>query len=101
MVKTKYQRMNKEEKKNARIEYFNTDKGKNLKTRMIRLLIYGILLLGFGIYIIIDAVIKDDAIIELVYGIGLIVVAFAFIISRYFIIIKKTNDYLTKPKKKK
>ena len=101
MVKTKYQRMTKEEKREARIQFFNTDEGKNLNTRMVRLLIYGILLLGFGIYIIIDAIQKNDEILQIFYGILLIVVAFVFIIGRYFIIMKRTNDYLTKPKKKK
>lgn len=101
MIKTKYQRMNKEEKKNARIEYYNTAEGRNLNNRMIRLFIYGILLLCFGIYIIVDAILKNDEVLQIIYGIGLIVVAFVFLIGRYYIIIKKANDYLTKVKKNK
>ena len=94
MVKNKYLSMSCEERKKARSEYFATEEGRALKSRVNRLVVYSFLLVVFGIYVIIDAINIGDTHLQLFYGIGLIIVAAVFFIGRYFVIIKMVNDYL-------
>jgi hypothetical protein len=101
MVKTKYQRMNKQEKESAKEEYFNTNSGKALKPRLNRAIFYGIFLICYGIYLIIDANIKEHNLLQTLYGSGVIVAGFAFLFGRSILMQKRVNDYLTKDKVKK
>ena len=94
MVKTKFMRMSCEERKKAKERYFATDEGSSLKTRVNRLVIYSVLLIAFGIYVIIDSINNNDTSLQLIYGIGLIIVAAILFIGRYFVIAKKVNDFL-------
>ena len=94
MVKTKFMSMSCEERKKAKERYFATDEGRALKTRVNRLMVYSILLVAFGIYVIIDSIKNNDTHLQLMYGIGLIIVAALFFIGRYFVTAKKVNDFL-------
>ena len=98
MIKTKYQRLNRLEKKEARKEFFNTPFGNSLKSRFNHLIIYSILLFIFGTYLLIDS---NGELLGIIYGIALLIISILFLIGRYNIIGKKVNDYLTKTKQKK
>ena len=98
MIKTKYQRLSKEEKKDARTEFFSTPFGTSLKNKLNRLIIYSILLFLFGIYLLIDS---NSKFLEIFYGIVLLIISILFLIGRHNVIGKKVNDYITKDKDKK
>lgn len=53
MLKTKYERMNKEEKKEVLKKYKNTDKGKEMMMRLYRLNVIGIIGILYCIFFII------------------------------------------------
>ncbi len=50
MLKTKYERMNRQEKKKVIMQYKKTEKGKEMFNRLYRLTIVGILLLLYVLY---------------------------------------------------
>ena len=50
-MKNKYQRMTKEEKKQCQLFYYRTEKGRDMRKRLIRLLIIGIAGLLFAAFI--------------------------------------------------
>ena len=54
-MKNKYQRMSKEEKKALIKRYKQTEKGKYILAKLRNVLIYGIALYAFAVYLIIDA----------------------------------------------
>lgn len=99
MKKYKYQRLSKEEKKQVKDEFYNTNQGMELKVRFKRILIYSILLLLFGLYLLIDAYINKDSYAQYVYGAIMLMFGVGFLISRSYVMMKKVNDYITKPKK--
>lgn len=99
MKKYKYQRLTKEEKKKAREEFYETEYGKSLKQRFNRIIIYSIVLILFGIYLLIEACIKKDSYAEYIYSSIIIIFGISFMISKFRIEMVKVNDYITKPKK--
>ena len=58
-MKNKYQRMNKEEKKELKKAFYQTAKGKELKMRYIRLIIIGLIGIAFSIFMIVDGSLKN------------------------------------------
>lgn len=96
MKKYKYQTLTKEEKQKAKNDFYQTDKGKNLKKRFDRLLLYSILLAMFAIYIIISTIINDDAFYNYIYGISLFVMAIIFLLGRYKIYLENINNFIVK-----
>ena len=54
-MKTKYQRMTKEEKKKLLIDYKKTEKGKYIMEKLRNALICGILLYAYAIYMLVTA----------------------------------------------
>ena len=58
-MKNKYQRMSKEEKKVCREKYYNTPKGKEMKTRFLRLNIFGVVGLLFSIFLVVSGYISE------------------------------------------
>ena len=97
-MKNRLVAMSCEERKKAKEKYFATKEGKYLKPRLDRLMIYSILLIAFSIYVIYDSIKNNDTHLQLIYGIGLLVVAAVFIVGRYFITIKKLNEFLEEEK---
>lgn len=102
MIKYKYQRLNKEEKKEIKNEFFATERGVELKQRFNRILIYSFALILFGAILLTEAIIKKDSIAEYIYSTLLIIFGIVFIIVRYNIMRRQVNTYLvTKDNKKK
>lgn len=99
MKKYKYQRLTKEEKKKTKSEFYETEYGKSLKQKFKRILIYSIILILFGIYLLIEACIKKNSYAEYIYSSIIIIFGIFFIISKFRIEMIKVNDYLTKQKK--
>lgn len=98
MKKYKYQRLTKEEKKQAKNDFYQTEQGIELKKRFNRILIYSIILILFGMYLLIEAYIKKDSYAQYVYGSVIILFGIAFLVSRTYVMMKKVNEYITKPK---
>ena len=101
MEKNKYQRSTREEKKEARTAFFNTDFGRSLKIRLTRLVIYSILLVVCAIYFIIDNILNDNSIGNYILAAFFIIFAIIFMVGRHYVIVKNANDYMIKNKKKK
>lgn len=99
MIKNKYQRLNHEEKKKAREDFYKTDFGKEQKPRFDRLLMVSILLFLFSIYLLIDAIIKKDSIFAYIATFILFIFSAVFFIGRHKVIVKNVNSYLIKKKK--
>ena len=97
MLKTKYQRLNKEEKKEATLKYYQTKAGQENKLRFFRLLMLGILLIiySFGL-LIYNYMEKNNSLWDYIWCAIIFIFGLVFIIGRYKIKIKKVNDYLTK-----
>lgn len=100
MKKYKYQRLTKSEKKAAKKAFYETNMGKELKSRFKRIMVYSIILIIFGIWLLIEAYMKKDSVAQYIYSIILIISGIIFIIARYLILRKKVNDYITKTPKK-
>ena len=99
LKKYKYQRLTKEEKHKAKQEFYQTNQGIDLKKRFQRVLIYSIILILFGVYLLIEAIMKKNSYAQIIYGSLLIIFGIIFLFARAYITMKKTNDFLTKPKK--
>lgn len=99
MKRYKYQKLTKEEKKKAKVEFYQTTQGIELKARFKRIMIYSIILLIFGLYLLIEAIIKDNSYAQYIYASVLIIFSIGFMISKYYIEMIKVNEYLTNPKK--
>jgi len=59
-MKNKYQRMNKEEKRNCKEKYYATAKGKEMKKRFIRLNLIGIGGILFSAFLIISGYMSQE-----------------------------------------
>ena len=59
-MKNKYQRMNKEEKKNCRDLYYQTEKGKEMKGRFLRLNIIGTIGILFSVFLVVHGYIANE-----------------------------------------
>ena len=94
MYRLKYYSLNKDEKTKLKEDYYKTDLGKNVKIRLNRVFIYGIMGILFSILIFLT----DKTIAIRVFAGGLFVVSTIFIISSYRLRIKKLNEYLVKKK---
>ena len=97
MYRLKYYSLSKEEKKELKNKFYETDTGKDVKFHLNRLLITGIFGLIFGIILIVI----NKSIWEIVLGVSLIILSLFFIISSFWVRINKINDYLVKTYKKK
>ena len=98
MKKYKYQKLTKEEKKEAKTKLYETEQGKILKQRFKRIFIYSIILILFGIYMLVEAYTKKNSYAQYIYGIVLIIFGIVFLISRSYVMMRKVNDYITSPK---
>lgn len=98
MKKYKYQRLTKEEKKLAEEKFYKTEMGQSLKKRYKRILIYAILIIMFGIFLLIEAFFKKDSVAQYIYSTILIITGLSFIILRAYIKMKQINDFITNKK---
>lgn len=99
MKKYKYQTLTQNEKKEAKKNFYQTETGKVLKTRLTRILVYSIIIIAFGIYLFIEAYIKKDSYAQYFYSVFLIIIGCIFLISRYIILLKQVNYYIVTKKK--
>lgn len=99
MKKYKYQTLSKEEKKKVTDKYFNTNEGLELKKRLNRVLIYSIILFLFGLYLLIEEIIKNDSIAQYIYSSILMIISIVFLLFRRKLILEHVNDYLVTKKK--
>lgn len=98
MIKTKYQRLNRQERKDAKEKFYETDFGKTLKPRFTRLLIVSILLFIYSIVLFLEAIIKNSSIWGYISSIIILIFAIVFFIGRQKVISQKVNNYLIKKK---
>ena len=97
MYRLKIYSLSKEERNKLKEEFYNTDVGKDLKLRLTRLLIIGILGILFSIYMFIS----NTSIFDIITGVILVIASLVFIIASFRLRVTKLNDYLVKNKKKK
>ncbi len=97
MYKLKYYSLAKEEKVKIKEEFYQTEFGSKMKTRLNRLLVTGILSFIFSIYLFISHTNNW----EIITGITLLCASFVFVIASFKIRIRKINDFLVKKKKQK
>lgn len=98
MFKYKYFTLKKDEKKEAKKGFYSTPRGKSLKVRHTRLVIYGLLLLLFGIYLLIDTLLKEAGLAFLIYSILIMIMGLLFIISKYYLMVRDVNKYIVTKK---
>ena len=79
-MKNKYQRMSKEEKKKCKEKYFQTEKGKDMKARFIRLYICGTLGLLFSVFLIVSGYYSNE-LSWATWAMAIILVLFSIIFS--------------------
>ena len=97
MYRLKIYSLSKDERNKLKEEFYKTDIGKDLKLRLTRLLIIGILGILFSIYLFVS----NTSIFDIITGIILVIASLVFIIASFRLRITKLNDYLIKNKKKK
>lgn len=95
MLRLKYYSLDKIEKQNLKNNFYNTEVGKVVKYRLTRLLLTGIALLMFSIYLFINPANKWD----IISGIILNFISLTFIGASFKVRIDKLNNYLITQKK--
>lgn len=99
-MKNKYQRMNKTEKKDIQDKYFNSSEGINMKNRLTRLNITGVMGILFSIYLIYSNITQDgNNIWQYIMAGILFISSIIFIIGSYKIRIKVLNKFAIKNSK--
>lgn len=96
-MKNKYQRMNREEKKQCQKFYYNTEKGKEMRRRLNRLVVLGIIGILFAVFLVISGYISNE-INWATWTMAVILIIFSiiFIIGSYKLRIKCLNAYAIK-----
>lgn len=97
-MKTKYQRLNKKDRKKARISYYSTPNGAYVKRKLNSSLFCAILCEVFGIYLIAEAIFKELSTWQYVYGASIMLFGLFFIIAYFIVIAKKVNKYVIESK---
>ena len=90
----KFLDLSKKEKIKIKKEFFQTDKGNNIKVRLKRLFIIGILGIIFSIFLYVT----HSNIWEIISSISLLLASIFFIISSIYLYIRNLNNYLNKKK---
>ena len=93
-MKTKYQRMSKEEKKQLLNEYKNTKNGSYVLKKLRNVLIYGIILYIYAIYLLVTA----EKIWNYIAAGGLFIVACIFVFMSVKLRIKNLTTFAVKKK---
>jgi len=96
MYRLKYYSLTKKEKESLKKDFYNTDFGNEIKNRLDRLFIIGIISFIFSIYLFLTS----KSIWNIVYSSILLIAGILFIISSFKVRINKLNNYLVKRKKK-
>ncbi len=96
MLKNKYQRMTKEEKRNLKQEFYATSEGKATKFRFLRVLIIGILCIVYAVIMSIDTYLHGDSFMFYIYSSFTALAGIIFIFSIIIINGKALNRYALK-----
>ena len=100
-MKNKYQRMNKQEKKDIREKYYKTEDGKTMYNRLTSLLITGSMGIIFALYLTYSNYTKDgNNIWEYLIAAILLIASIIFIIGSLKIKTKVLNKFAIKNTKK-
>ena len=100
MLKNKYQRMNRQEKKELYKDYIKTKDGKSYFNRLHRILYMGLILFLYTIYLVIDTILNNNSLLYSIF-IGLVLLAsLIFICSYYRLKITTLNNYALNKNKK-
>lgn len=91
-MKIKYWSLTKDERKKARNDFYKTEFGKNISSRLTRLLVTGILGFLFSLYLLIF----HESIWDITSGFLLLIASIVFIISSIRLRIRNINDFITK-----
>ena len=94
MYKLKYYYLSKEEKKELKNKFYQTELGIKINHLLLRLIIIGIIGILYSIYLFIFR----TNIYELITSIILLIISLIFILSTFKIRINKLNAYLVKKK---
>lgn len=101
-MKNKYQRLTKEEKKQAIKEYQQTEKGHGMMKRLTRLMIIGIIGIIYAIgYFIMEYTNYSLTLADLFLIVPLFLASLFFIIMAYKLKIKNLNNFVLKNKPQK
>ena len=95
-MKIKYYRLSKEEQKDYRTRFYNTNKGKNLKKYTKISYITTFLLLIMGIYNILDTYFNHLSKYYYYYGALIIILSIIMLFSIHRLRIKAINNYIVK-----
>lgn len=98
-MKNKYERMTKEEKKNCKIRYYTTPKGKEMKIRFQRLNFIGIVGIFFSVFLVVSGSISKE-INWATWAMATILFLFScvYIIGSYILKKKCLNNFAIKEK---
>ena len=97
-MKIKYLRLNKKERKEARKDFFMTNTGKYVRSKIRSSILCAIMCIIFSAYLIIDAFINDMNILQKIYSFAIMFIGIALLIASYRIYIKKINEFVVKKK---
>lgn len=99
-VKNKYQRMTKTEKKELQQQFYETTKGKEMKKRLLRLRLIGLVGIFFSIFLVISGYIsKELNWATWAMSILLMLCSCVYFIGSFTIKGKMLNDFAIKKKK--
>ncbi len=97
VMKNKYQRLTKEEKKECRKMYYRTIPGKAMRTRLIRLIILGILGLCYGTYLFANGIFTHSIQwYDYCMGIPLLLFSVVFIVGAIWVRLRVLNQFALK-----
>ena len=99
-MKNQYQRLNKEEKKNLKKDYYNTNDGKMMNIRLFRLSLTGVIGILFSFYIITNNYIHQNVDwTTWVTSIPLLIASIIFLIASIVLRFKNLNQFAIKQAK--
>ena len=102
MLKNKYQRMSREEKKELKVNYYQTNEGKYTKQKLLNSKLYSLLLGAWSLYNIIMMIIKKDyTFVNIVLIVFSASFAILFIVLIHKVESNKLNDFAIEEEKKK
>ena len=96
-MKNKYQRMSKEEKKDLQEKFYKTEKGKDMKKRLLRLRIIGFVGMLFDVFLVVSAYFsKELNCATWLMSIILMVCSVTYFVSSFVLKGKVLNDFAIK-----
>lgn len=95
-MKKIYQDLTKEEKQNNKDKFIKTEDGKNVMTRLSRVMIIGVLGIIVSIALFISAYVQHDTIWAYIYAVTIFVCSMFFVVSSPILKNKKLKNFYYK-----